>query len=101
LGAVRVRQVNRDELIYIVAGALRDVPASIRKDLLDHSIARRDMARVLTATTIVDRALNRYEVLSAAPYTDQMGEGAFSKPIARMMGEHVESGPRYEVDPDA
>ena len=96
-----MRQVDRDELIYIVAGALRDVPASVRNDLVHHSIARRDMARVLVATTIADRALNRYEVLSAAPYTDQMGASAFSKPIARMLGQDVGTGITYEGDPDA
>ena len=65
----------------------------------------RDFAAVAGAAvvdaTIADRALNRYEVLSAAPYTDQMGASAFSKPIARMLGQDVGTGITYEGDPDA
>lgn len=90
-----MRQVNRDELIYAIVGAIRGWSAALLRDLGSHRGETRDRARALAATSIADKGLNRFEVLSEGELPGQMGELAFSKPIERMMGGDV-GPPVYE-----
>jgi hypothetical protein len=92
-----MRQVNRDELIYMIASAIRRWPSSLLRDLKDQRQEVRDRARVTAAASIVDRSLNRFEVLCETPLPPDMGEATFTRPVQRMMGDQVGSGITYET----
>lgn len=82
-----MRQVNRDELLYMLASAIRDFSPMLYRDLMSPQIERRDRGRVLAAGILADKALGRFEILSPNELPGVMGEAAYSRPIARMMGE--------------
>lgn len=61
-----MRQVDRDELIWMIFLALRRVPASAWRDAVDTRPEVQRRGRVAIATIVAD-ALARLEVLSSAP----------------------------------
>ena len=83
-----MRQVGRNELIYVIAAALRRVAPSTWNRAVDRRREVSDAGRVSMATSIAD-AMHRLEVLSGAP---EAPENFFSGPLARMAGEDVPSG---------
>lgn len=61
-----MRQVNREELVYVLQSALRKLtPAQIAM-MRDHRPAQKLQARVSAAETIAT-VLDRFEILSSAP----------------------------------
>lgn len=82
-----MRQVNQDELVYMVASALGEIPASLLRGMMAGQQDARTRDRAIIASRIVERAFRRFEVLSADDLPEMMGELAFSIPVARMLGE--------------
>lgn len=82
-----MRQVNRDELVYMISSALREAPASLVRGMLDSRADKSGRDRTIVAQRIVDTALKRYEVLAAKDLSPILGEQAFSIPVARLLGE--------------
>lgn len=93
-----MRQVNRDELMYMLVGAMRVFSPALWRDLTSRQIDTRQRARAIAAGILADKGLGRFEVLSSGELPGQMGESAFSRPIANMLGEDVGSGIRYECE---
>lgn len=81
-----MRQVNREELVYAIVGAMRGWSAALLRDLGSRVGETRARARVLAAGAIADKALHRFEVLSDGELPSVMGEKAFSRPVERMLG---------------
>jgi hypothetical protein len=85
---ISMRQVDRDELAYTIVNGLRPVTASMWKRIADPCREVRDQAKAVLAGIIAD-ALGRYQVLSDHPAAPAQ---AFSRPLARMLGETTETG---------
>jgi hypothetical protein len=83
-----MRQVNRDELIYQISAAMKGITPSIWKLITHPNAQQRDKGLVIVAGIIAD-SMARLEVLSSAP---EASPGAFSIPVARMMGEYSGTG---------
>lgn len=86
-----MRQVNRDELAYMIAGALRGSSRATLKLLVDARDVQRRQAQAMIALAIVE-ALKPFEILSDRHLPSLMGENTYSVPIARMLGEDLPSG---------
>lgn len=94
-----MRQVNRDELAYMIAQALRQAKPSVLNMLVDRRPDQQRKGRAMVALAIVDE-LRHLEVLSDRELPALMGERAFSVPLARMLGEDIPSGiPAAPVEP--
>lgn len=85
-----MRQVNRDELIWQLAAAMRHVPASVRKALADMRPGPRKQAEDCIGTVMADRTA-RYEVLSSVP---RVAETLFSQQLANIRGLDTEAARR-------
>jgi hypothetical protein len=83
-----MRQVNRDELQWKIVTALRTVPRSVWRDMIDPRQQVSDRALAMVAGRAAT-ALDSLEVLSSAPAAS---DATFRTPIARMLGEDVGSG---------
>lgn len=79
-----MRQVGRDELIYVFAAALRRVQPATWRAFMDRRREVSDSGRVSVATTIAE-ALSRHEVLSSAPEANT----PFGPALDRMWGAEV------------
>lgn len=86
-----IRQVNRDELAYAIAEGLRRTSRSTLKMLLDSRHRESRMGRAMAALEIA-KGLAHFEILSDRDLPPLMGEGTYSRPIARMLGEDAPSG---------
>lgn len=82
-----MRQVDQDELAYVLTTALRHISRSTRHQLLDARIAVRKQGEARVGIVMAE-ALARHEVLSAAPAANT----SFGVPMDRLLGYDVEGG---------
>jgi hypothetical protein len=62
-----MRQVGHAELVVRISFQVRRLSASLRKQLTSSDRNKREQAEQVVATTIIDKALSSYEILSKAP----------------------------------
>lgn len=62
-----MRQVGHAELVVCISFQVRRLSASLRKQLTSSDRDKREQAEQVVATTIIDKALSSYEILSNAP----------------------------------
>lgn len=80
-----MRQVNRDEVAYVIASALRKVSATMRKEFATGTAEKQTKARAMIAIGIGDE-LKRFEILTDTP-DHQQGDEAYSRPLRNMVGD--------------
>lgn len=80
-----MRQVNRDELAYALASALRKVSPTLRKQFSSGTFEQQQKARAFIAIALADE-LKNYEIMTDAP-AHLMGDEAYSRPLRNMIGD--------------